>query len=66
MPLNSNDPRDIETFVYDQRQFIPVATTADLHTGPRLKFKTAYVIATRKPAWSDENGAWRYADGTAV
>lgn len=66
MPLTTNDPRDIEQFVYERRPFMPVATTADLHTGPRFKFQTAYVIATRKPAWSDENGAWRYADGSTV
>jgi hypothetical protein len=66
MPLNSNEPTDIETYINDRRPFPVVSTTADLHTGPRFKFQTAYVRATNKPAWSDENGAWRYADGTAV
>lgn len=66
MTLTSNDPRDIEQFVTERRAFPVVATTADLKTGARFKFLTAYVLSTRKPAWSDENGAWRYADGTAV
>lgn len=68
MPLTSNDPREIETYVAEQMQaprFPPIAA-ANLKTGTQYRYRAAYVTDTSKPAWCDASGVWRYADGTTV
>jgi hypothetical protein len=61
-------PRDIQIYIDERLAALkfPAVRIADLKTGPRSKFLAVYVTDTSKPAWADVNGAYRYADGSAV
>ena len=69
MPLSSNEPRDIETYVAEQMSapvYFPPFTSALKPMGSRWRYKGIYISDTSKPAWMDSSGTWRYADGVAV
>ena len=68
MPLSSNSTRDIEIYIAEQLAALkfPAFTIAQLKTGTSRRFLAVYVTDTSQPAWADENGLWRYADGSSV
>jgi hypothetical protein len=69
MPLVSNDTRDIEAYVAEQMfapVFFPPFAAANVPLGTENRYKAIYILDTSRPAWMDINGAWRYADGSAI
>lgn len=69
MPLASNSLRDIEIYVAEMMAgpvFFPPFAAADKPTGTKWRFKGIYITDTKKPAWMDVNGVWKYADASLV
>ncbi len=69
MPLTSPTQTDIEQYIGEQLAapvFFPPFTAALKPTAAKFRYRAIYITDTSKPAWMDEAGTWRYADGSAV